>query len=71
MSANDAEKLKHMANQIAAFFAVYGEEVAAAGGAEHINRFWTRPMRAEFVAAAANQTDLAPAAARALASIRA
>ncbi|MDR3493178.1 MAG: formate dehydrogenase subunit delta [Ancalomicrobiaceae bacterium] len=70
MSANDTEKLAHMANQIAAFFAVYGEEEAAAGVAEHINRFWSRPMRAAFVAAGGEQTDLAPAAARALANIK-
>ncbi len=47
------EKLARMAGQIADFFRAYPEEEAAAAVADHINRFWTRRMRAEFLASAA------------------
>lgn len=44
-------KLAHMAGQIAAFFQAYPAERATVSIAEHINQFWSRQMRAEFLAA--------------------
>lgn len=41
----DNERMIHKANQIAAFFEAYPQERAVAGVAEHINKFWTPPMR--------------------------
>ena len=38
-------KLVYMANQIADFFAAQGEELAVAGTAEHIRKFWDPRMR--------------------------
>jgi formate dehydrogenase subunit delta len=44
------EKLAHMAEQIAAFFASYPEETAPASIADHINQFWSKKMRQDFCA---------------------
>lgn len=44
------EKLIYMANQIAVFFQSQGPEKAAAGFAEHINKFWAPQMRQELLA---------------------
>jgi len=41
-----SEKLVMMANQIAKFFAVQGEERAVPGIANHIQMFWDPRMRA-------------------------
>ena len=47
------DKLIHMANQIADFFAAQGEERAVPGIANHIDQFWSPQMRREFLALAA------------------
>lgn len=39
------EKLVHMANQIAQFFASYPHDEAVAGIADHIEKFWERRLR--------------------------
>jgi formate dehydrogenase subunit delta len=49
-----AEKMVHMANQIALFFAAYPREEAIAGVADHLRKFWEVRMRrqlADYVAA--------------------
>jgi len=56
------EKLAYMANQIAKFFAAQGEERAARGVADHLQRFWDPEMRRAFlVAAAKDNSNLHPA----------
>ena len=45
-----AQKLVHMANQIAAFFRSQPEEAAAQGVADHIKSFWNPVMRREIYA---------------------
>lgn len=58
---NAEEKLIYMANQIGAFFAAQGPERAAAGIADHLEKFWTPNMRRELVALAARDaTRLQP-----------
>ena len=47
-----AEKLIRMAGEIAEYFKSYPEDKAAASIANHINRYWTPKMRAQFIAAA-------------------
>lgn len=42
----NADKLIHMANQIAQFFRAYPEQEAIAGIREHLATFWTSGMRA-------------------------
>jgi formate dehydrogenase subunit delta len=44
------DKLVYMANQISKFFASQGPEQAAAGTADHIEKFWDPRMRAAIVA---------------------
>ncbi len=44
------EKLVMMANQIAAFFAVQGEERAVPAIADHLKKFWDPQMRSRFLA---------------------
>jgi formate dehydrogenase subunit delta len=39
------ERLVHMANQIADFFAAYPREQAVAGVADHLKKFWDPRMR--------------------------
>ena len=48
-SAIQLDKLARMANQIAAFFASYPEEQAAAALADHINLNWSRSMKTQFL----------------------
>lgn len=48
MSAQ-TDKLAVMSRQIADFFRPYPQEEAARSIADHINRFWTRKMRAQFL----------------------
>jgi formate dehydrogenase subunit delta len=45
VSAPGNDKLIRMANQIATFFASYPEESATASVADHLNQFWSAPMR--------------------------
>ena len=40
------DKLVYMANQIGKFFASQGRQVAVAGTADHIKKFWDPRMRA-------------------------
>lgn len=65
------EKLAKMASQIAAFFAHYPEEKAIASIAEHINKFWSKKMRQDFVTAyGSNKEALADLLGKALAQIK-
>ena len=64
---NPDEKLAYMANQIAKFFAAQGEEKAAKGVADHLQKFWNPDMRRDFLAAAAKgNLNLHPAVKSAL-----
>lgn len=64
---NPDEKLAYMANQVAKFFAAQGEEKAAKGVADHLQKFWGPDMRRDFlVAAAKGDLDLHPAVKAAL-----
>ena len=49
-----AVKLAKMAGQIAAFFAHYPEDKAISSIAEHINKFWSKKMRQDFLKAYQN-----------------
>jgi formate dehydrogenase subunit delta len=61
------EKLAYMANQVAKFFAAQGEEKAARGVADHLQKFWNPDMRRDFMAAAAkDSSSLHPAVKAAL-----
>jgi formate dehydrogenase subunit delta len=65
------EKLIYMANQIAGFFAAQGEEVAIAGVADHIQKFWDPQMRRELVSLAAGDAkDLKDVVRKALPLLR-
>jgi len=44
------DKLVYMANQIGKFFASQGREVAVAGTADHIRKFWDPRMRSAIFA---------------------
>jgi formate dehydrogenase subunit delta len=69
---NPDEKLAYMANQVAKFFAAQGEEKAAKGVADHLQKFWNPDMRRDFLAAAANDTsNLHPAVRAALPLLKA
>jgi formate dehydrogenase subunit delta len=49
------DKLIHMANQIADFFAAQGEARAVPGIANHIDQFWSPQMRRDFLALATRE----------------
>ncbi|HEX3430900.1 MAG TPA: formate dehydrogenase subunit delta [Rhizomicrobium sp.] len=69
---NPDEKLAYMANQVAKFFAAQGEERAAKGVADHLQKFWNPDMRRDFLAAAAkDSSNLHPAVKAALPLLRA
>ena len=66
-----ALKLAKMAGQIQMFFAHYPEEKAIASIAEHINKFWSKKMRHDFVSAYQNNhAGLADLLCKALPHIR-
>ncbi|HEX6092761.1 MAG TPA: formate dehydrogenase subunit delta [Dongiaceae bacterium] len=44
-----AERLVHMANQIADFFSSYPQEQAVAGVADHLHKFWDPRMRKQII----------------------
>ena len=44
------DKLVYMANQISKFFASQGQELAVAGTADHIQKFWDPRMRTQILA---------------------
>ena len=65
------EKLVMMANQIAAFFAVQGEERAVPQIAGHIEKFWDPRMRSKITAqVAASGAGLNPLARTALETLK-
>ena len=67
-----AAKLAAMANQMADFFKSYPQDQASASIAEHINQFWGRKMRTDFLAAfRADNPALHPLVAKALPHIKA
>lgn len=69
--AQQREKLARMAGQIADFFRSYPEEQAVPAIAEHINLFWSRRMREDFLAAFnAGSDDIQPLVRLALPAIR-
>jgi formate dehydrogenase subunit delta len=49
-TSQTSEKLVYMANQIGKFFASQGSDLAVAGTAEHIRKFWDPRMRAAILA---------------------
>ena len=69
--AEHREKLARMAGQIADFFQAYPDDQAVPAIADHINQFWSRRMRADFLAAFdAASDDLHPLVRQALSRIR-
>lgn len=69
---NPDEKLVYMANQVAKFFAAQGDERAARGVADHLQKFWDPVMRRDFLAAATkDSSSLHPAVKDALPLLRA
>ena len=55
-TADPAEKLGRMANQIATFFRSYPDDEAVAGIHEHIVAFWSPTMRRDLTARADRDT---------------
>lgn len=43
------DKMVHMANQIALFFAAYPHDEALAGVADHLKKFWEPRMRRQLL----------------------
>jgi formate dehydrogenase subunit delta len=43
------EKMVHMANQIAQFFAIYPHDQAVAGVQDHLQKFWERRMKDQII----------------------
>jgi formate dehydrogenase subunit delta len=67
-----SDTLVRMANQIAKFFAVQGEERAVAGIADHIKKFWEPRMKAAiFAHVDAGGAGLDPLALEALRTLQA
>ena len=65
------ERLVHMANQIALFFASQKHEAAVAGCADHIAKFWDPRMRAHIRAHVADGgAGLLPLAKEAVAALK-
>jgi formate dehydrogenase subunit delta len=65
------EKLARMAGQIAAFFDAYPDDQAIPAIADHINQFWSRRMRGDFLTAFdATSEELHPLVRQALSLIR-
>ena len=54
------QDLIRMANQIASYFAAYGEAEAVTGIAAHVTSFWDPRMRAQLLAFADDAADLDP-----------
>jgi formate dehydrogenase subunit delta len=70
--AQQRAKLARMAGQMADFFRAYPEEQAVASIASHINQFWSRKMREDFVADFHEASpDLNPLVAKALPLVKA
>jgi formate dehydrogenase subunit delta len=60
------EKMVHMANQIALFFAGYPQDEAVAGVADHLKKFWEPRMRRQLLDyLASGGADLHPLVVRA------
>ena len=70
-AAGNDQRLIVMARQIADFFRSYPEEKASRAVADHINQFWTRRMRDEFLAIPGlREGAIDPLLTKAVASIR-
>jgi formate dehydrogenase subunit delta len=70
-NADGPMKLARMSRQIADFFKAYPQEQAVPAIAQHINKFWSRRMRADFLAAFKSGDDrLDPLVAAAIPQIR-
>ena len=66
-----AVKLAKMAGQISSFFTHYPEDKAISSIAEHINKFWSKKMRQDFLKAYENdQAALGDLLGKALAHIK-
>ena len=69
------EKMVHMANQIALFFAGYPHDEAVAGVADHLKKFWEPRMRRQIIAyvegGGAGLHELVPEAVRQLEAMQA
>mgnify|MGYP006270387189 CR=1 FL=1 len=59
-SVDAANKLAKMGGQITAFFAHYPEEQAVSSIAQHINKFWSKKMRQDFLNAYRNDHGALP-----------
>ncbi len=71
VKAANTAKLAHMARQIGDFFKTFPEEQAVPAIADHINLFWSRRMREDFLRAYnAESPDLSPLVRKAMARIR-
>jgi formate dehydrogenase subunit delta len=72
MSHNTEDRLVYMANQIGKFFQSQGHDLAVAGVADHIHKFWDPRMRkAIFVHLDAGGAGLEPNVREAIASLKA
>ena len=61
MSSSSNDTLVRMANQIADFFKIQSADLAVAGTADHIRKFWDPRMRSAILSyVAAGGTGLAP-----------
>ena len=61
MTTVTPERIVHMANQIALYFAAYPQERAEAGVQEHLQKFWTPAMRrdlATYIAGGPTEAEL-------------
>ena len=65
------QDLVRMANQIADYFAAYGDEEAVEGIANHIAMFWEPRMREQLIAMGPKTEGLKPLAAKALSRVAA
>ena len=71
VQAGKGAKLAHMGGQTAEFFQSYPDEQAVPAIADHINQFWSRRMREDFLAAfTTNPSALPPLLRKALPRIR-
>lgn len=71
MSTGKIDKLARMANQIGEFFQPMSDDVATAGVATHIRKFWTPKMIRELQDHAAQGAgDLLPRVVKALDTLR-
>lgn len=71
VKAANVAKLGHMAGQIADYFKSYPEAEAVPAIADHINQFWSRRMREDFLATyGVDNPELSPLVRKALSLVR-